>query len=165
MRKAFEVVLSAVNTICRIGTVAAFAVLIIVVTMQVAGRVPGIGIPPWTEEIARFSLLHLVAFSCGLALLDGEMVNVDLITSQLPERIQNAVSKVADISVLVFGLAMIPSAWLYLSFSVGERARSFNGSMLWAYVIVLIIPVSLVFYAVARLVGYGRMPSLEELVE
>lgn len=163
MRKAFEAVLRAVNTVCRIGTVAAFAVLIVVVTMQVAGRVPGIGTPAWTEEIARFALLHLVAFSCGLALLDGEMVNVDLVTAQLPERAKTAVSKLSDLAVMVFGLAMIPSAWLYLSFSVTERARSFDGSMLWAYVIVLIIPVSLVFYAFARLIGYGRAPSLEEL--
>jgi TRAP-type C4-dicarboxylate transport system permease small subunit len=164
MRKAFEIALAAMNMICRVGTVAAFAVLILVVSMQVAGRIPGVGTPAWTEEIARFALLHLVAFSCGLALLDGEMVGVDLVTSQLPERAQAAISKLVDVAVMVFGLAMIPSSWLYLSLSVDERARSFEGSMLWSYVIVLIIPVSLTFYALARLFGYGRTPPLEELV-
>ena len=164
MRTLFELALAAMKWICRVGTVIAFIVLIVVVTMQVLGRLPNVNIPAWTEEVSRFALIHLVSFSCGLALLDGEMVNVDLVTSMLPEPARNAAAKLVDLLILLFGLAIIPSAWVYLEMSLGERARSFDAPMLWSYVDVMIIPVCLVFFALARLLGYGRMPTLEELV-
>ena len=164
MRALFETLLNVMVWICRIGTVLAFAVLITVVTMQVIGRTPGVTMPAWTEEVSRFALLHLVAFSCGLALLDGEMVNVDLVTSMLPDRVRGAVSKVVDVIIIAFALMMIPSSWLYLAFSMGERTRSFDAPMVISYVVVLIIPVSLAFFGFARLIGYGRTPTLEELV-
>jgi len=163
MRKLFELALGAMKWICRVGTVAAFLVLIVVVAMQVVGRMPGVSVPAWTEEVSRFALLHLVAFSCGLALLDGEMVNVDLFTTVLPERFQAVVARLVDLLIMLFGLAIIPAAWTYLEMSLGERARSFDAPMLWSYVDVMIIPVCLVFFALARILGYGRTPVLEEL--
>lgn len=156
MRKAFSAAVAAVSALCRWGTLAAIGVLIVVVTIQVLGRIPGFPSPPWTEEVARFALVHLVAFSCGLALLRGELVNVDMFILLLPKPLQWAVARTVDLAILVFAVAIIPGAWDYVVGSVGERARSINVPMIWVYVVTLIIPVSLAFFSIARLAGLGR---------
>lgn len=160
MRTAIATIVSAAAALCRLGTLAATGVLILVVTLQVLGRVPGMPSPPWTEEVARFALVHLVAFSCGLALLRGELVNVDMFVGLLPAPLQTAVARLVDLLILVFAVAIIPGAWDYVAGSVGERARSINVPMVWVYAVTLIIPVSLAFFAVARLAGLGRAPQL-----
>ncbi|PWC32790.1 TRAP transporter small permease subunit [Azospirillum sp. TSO35-2] len=167
MRNAIAAVVSAAATLCRWGTLAATGVLILVVTLQVLGRIPGMPSPPWTEEVARFALVHLVAFSCGLALLRGELVNVDMFTSLLPVPMQTAVARLVDLIILVFAVAIIPGSWDYVVGSLGERARSIDVPMIWVYAVTLIIPVSLAFFAIARLAGLGReqqSPSHGEMV-
>lgn len=156
MRRILAVLVTAARGLCRYGTLAAFAVLIGVVLLQVLGRVPGIRSPTWTEEVARFALVHLVAFSCGLALLRGELVNVDLFVAPLPEPARRAVDRVVDAVVLAFSLAIVPGAYDYVAGSVGERARSIDLPMVGVYAVALIIPVSLAFFSAARLLGFGE---------
>jgi TRAP-type C4-dicarboxylate transport system permease small subunit len=157
---------AAVSALCRYGTLAAFAVLVGVVTLQVLGRVPGFPSPSWTEEVARFALVYLVAFSCGLALLRGELVNVDLFVNPLPEGARRAVDRVVDAVVLLFSLAILPGAYDYVVNSFGERARSIDIPMVIIYLVVLLIPISLAFFSLARLLGWGREapPSHGEVV-
>ncbi|HWX48321.1 MAG TPA: TRAP transporter small permease [Roseomonas sp.] len=159
MRALIGAVLLAVRTVCRIGTLAAFAVLVGVVVIQVLGRVPGVPTVPWTEEVARFALVYLVGFSCGLAVLRGEMVNVDLFVSPLPPRARWVADRLSDLLVLGFSLVILPGAWDYVAFSAGERARSLNVPMMPVYAVMLLIPVSLAFFSVMRLLGFGQQGS------
>ncbi|PRD42951.1 C4-dicarboxylate ABC transporter [Phyllobacterium phragmitis] len=162
MKNLFGKIIEGVAVLCRVGTVIAFAVLIVMVTLQVLGRVPGIAAPIWTEEVSRFALLYLVAFSCGLAALDGELVNVDLFTATLPVKVQAAIDKLVDVAVIVFSLAIIPGAYAYVLNSFGERARSFDAPMVIVYITILIIPVSLAFFYLARLLGFGKPMQHQE---
>ncbi|GAB1583716.1 MULTISPECIES: TRAP transporter small permease [Phyllobacteriaceae] len=162
MRNLLGKIIEGAAILCRIGTVAAFAVLIIVVTLQVLGRIPGISAPIWTEEVSRFALLYLVAFSCGLAALDGELVNVDLVTSMLPAKVQVAIDKLVDVATIVFSLMIIPGAYAYVMNSFGERARSFDAPMVIVYITILIIPVSLAFFYLGRLLGFGKRMQHQE---
>jgi TRAP-type transport system small permease protein len=155
MRAVMTMLVKVALQICRAGTLAAFLVLIGVVSMQVVGRfVPGLGAPPWTEEVARFALVYLVAFSCGIGLLRGELVNVDLFVALLGPRARFVADRVVDVFVLVFCAIILPSAWRFVSSSVGERARSLDIPMVLIYVVVLIIPVSLALFSIARLCGH-----------
>jgi len=159
MRALIGAVLLAVRTVCRIGTLAAFAVLVGVVVIQVLGRVPGVPTVPWTEEVARFALVYLVGFSCGLAVLRGELVNVDLFVAPLPPRGRWVAERLSDLVVLGFSLAILPGAWDYVTFSEGERARSLDIPMLPIYAVMLLIPASLAFFSVMRLLGFGQQGS------
>ncbi|MGQ9369175.1 TRAP transporter small permease [Azospirillum sp. ST 5-10] len=161
MRRVLAILVAGASGLCRYGTLAAFAVLVAVVLLQVAGRVPGIRSPAWTEEVARFALVYLVAFSCGLALLRGDLVNVDLFVAPLPDGARRVVDRVVDVVVLAFSLAIIPGAWLYVDGSFGERARSIDLPMVGVYVVALIIPVSLAFFSVARLLGLGHPERID----
>jgi TRAP-type C4-dicarboxylate transport system permease small subunit len=156
MRNVFAAILSAVLTICRYGTIAAFSVLIGVVTIQVLGRVPGFPSPAWTEEVARFALVYLVAFSCGIAVLRSELVNVDLFVAPLPASVRTIIERIVDLIILGFAVAIIPGAYDYVVGSIGERARSIDIPMITIYVVTLIIPVALAFFSLARLLGFGQ---------
>jgi TRAP-type transport system small permease protein len=158
MRNVFAGILSAALTICRYGTIAAFGVLIGVVTIQVLGRVPGFPSPSWTEEVARFALVYLVAFSCGIAVLRSELVNVDLFVAPLPASARRVVDRIVDVIILCFAIAIIPGAYDYVAGSVGERARSIDIPMITVYVVTLIIPVALAFFSLARLLGFAQSP-------
>ncbi|RCS21871.1 TRAP transporter small permease [Phyllobacterium salinisoli] len=162
MKSLFGKIIDGATVLCRVGTVVAFAVLIVMVTLQVLGRIPGFPAPIWTEEVSRFALLYLVAFSCGLAALDGELVDVDLLTSTLPAKAQGAIEKLVDLAVIVFSLAIIPGAYAYVLNSFGERARSFDAPMVIVYITILIIPVSLAFFYLARLFGFGKPMQHQE---
>jgi TRAP-type C4-dicarboxylate transport system permease small subunit len=156
MRNIFAAFMSGALTLCRYGTIAAFSVLIAVVTIQVLGRVPGFPSPSWTEEVARFALVYLVAFSCGIAVLRGELVNVDLFVGPLPARARAIVDRIVDVIIFGFAIAIIPGAYDYVTGSIGERARSIDIPMIIVYVVTLIIPVSLAFFSLARLFGFGQ---------
>ncbi|MFT6845638.1 MAG: TRAP-type C4-dicarboxylate transport system permease small subunit [Flavobacteriales bacterium] len=82
-----------------------FCVLIFAVLVQVAGRFQFFHSPVWTEELARFSLLYLVAFGVGLSLLRGELVNVDIIFSYLPSFIARPLRLIS--SFLTFFICVI----------------------------------------------------------
>jgi TRAP-type transport system small permease protein len=149
---------AALYAVCRAGTLAAFAVLVGVVTLQVLGRIPGFPSPSWTEEVARFALIYMVAFSCGIAVLRAELVNVDMFVTLLPARAQRVIARFVDLVLIVFSLAIIPGSWRYVIGSVGERARSLDIPMITVYVVALIIPVCLALFSLARLLGY-RAPQ------
>ncbi len=155
MRTLIAALVAGALALCRAGTLASFAVLIGVVTLQILGRVPGFPSPAWTEEVARFALVYLVAFSCGIALLRGELVNVDLFTAPLPAPLRRLVERLVDLIVLGFSLAILPGAWLYVAGSVGERARSLDVPMIIVYVVTLLIPAALAFFSLARLCGFA----------
>jgi TRAP-type transport system small permease protein len=161
MRSILGTLVTVTSALCRYGTLAAFAALVVVVTLQVLGRIPGMPSPVWTEEVARFALVYLVAFSCGLAVLRGELVNVDLFITPLPPGPRLAADRFADLVVLLFSLAIIPGGWNYVDSSFGERARSIDIPMVWIYVVVLIIPISLAFFSLMRLLGVVRAAEYE----
>jgi TRAP-type C4-dicarboxylate transport system permease small subunit len=153
MRSLLARILEHALTFCRAGTLVAFSVLVLVVTIQVLGRIPGFPSPAWTEEVARFALVYLVAFSCGIAVFNGELVNVDLFVEPLPAPVRRFIERVVDLIVMGFCLFVLPGAFDYVVGSFGERARSLDVPMVAVYVVTLIIPISLTFFSLLRLVG------------
>ncbi len=154
MPPALTTVFNGLLAVCRGGTLISFAVLIVVVTLQVLGRIPGFPSPSWTEEVARFALVYMVAFSCGIAVLRAELVNVDMFVALLQPRARLLIERFVDLLLIVFSLAIIPGSWRYVIGSLGERARSIDIPMITVYVVTLIIPVCLASFALARLLGY-----------
>lgn len=158
MRTTLAALLAAAKALCRAGTLVSFVILIGVVTIQVLGRIPGFPSFSWTEEVARFALVYLVGFSCGIAALRSEMVNVDLFVSPLPPAIRRVIERLVDVIILAFCVMIIPGAWDYVSFSVGERARSIDIPMITVYAVMLLIPVSLSLFSIFRLLGFAETP-------
>lgn len=72
MHSVLRPLIAGLYSVCRAGTLLTFSVLVAVVVLQVLGRIPGFASPTWTEEVARFALVYVVAFSCGIAALSFE---------------------------------------------------------------------------------------------
>lgn len=155
MRRMFGVLVEGAQLACRAGTLLSFLVLIAVVGIQVLGRLPGLPSPAWTEEVARFALVWLVAFCCGIALLRGELVDVDMFVAPLPAGLRRWIGRLVDVIVLGFAVAVLPGAWAYVVGSLGERARSLDVPMIGVYAVTLVIPASLAFFSLARLFGFA----------
>lgn len=155
MKKTLGAVIETVEAFCRAGVLVAFSILIGVVTLQVLGRLPGVPSPAWTEEVARFCLVWLVACACGVAIRRNDLVNVDLFVTPLPPKARAGVERVVDVIVILFCLAIIPGAWRYVTGSFGERARSVDLPMIWIYAVTLVIPASLIFFSLARILGFA----------
>jgi TRAP-type C4-dicarboxylate transport system permease small subunit len=155
----------AVRRICEICTIAAFSVLIVVTLLQVLGRLPGVPAPVFTEEVARFALVYLVAFGCGIAALRSELVNVDLFVNLLPEGGRRVAHALSLVLVIAFSAAILRGSWDYMMNGIGERARSFEMPMVWVYAAVLIIPIALIFFSAARLFGCRAPEHRAEEIE
>ena len=155
MRKALGAAVDVVEALCRAGVLVAFAILMGVVTLQVLGRLPGVPSPAWTEEVARFCLVWLVACACGVALRRSDLVNVDLFVTPLPPKARAAVERGVDVIVILFCLAILPGAWRYVIGSIGERARSVDMPMVAIYAVTLVIPLSLIVFSLARILGFA----------
>ncbi len=139
--------------ILRVGTGAAFLVLIGAVTVQVIGRGFVGSSPVWTEELTRFALLYLAGFGTGLALLTGDLVNVDLLSESLPGRWPWSLRLISSVLVLGFCALTIGPAWRFTSIDAMQTSPAMAMQMTYAHASVLLLLVVLALAAVLRVVG------------
>ena len=83
----------------------AFAKAMICVLVQVISRNFLPNAPSWTEELARYSFIYMVAFGVGLAALKHEFVNVEFLGDFLKSKNQKALD-VLNLVIEVIILAM-----------------------------------------------------------
>lgn len=133
-----------------------FCVLIFAVLVQVAGRFEFLHSPVWTEELARFALLYLVAFGVGLSLLRGELVNVDIIYTLLPPPIARALRLLSGCLVIfVCGILIAPA----IDFTVIGKLQT-TPSLGWRkdfiHASVLVLLVLLLFFSLVQTIDLIR---------
>lgn len=117
----------------RIATGSAFAVLIVAVTVQVAGRSFVGASPVWTEELTRFALLYLAACGTGLALGSGDLVDVDILRSAMPARVARAMRLLALTATAALCASLLPAAWLYTSIGARQTSPALGWRMDWLH--------------------------------
>lgn len=75
---------------------------IISVLIQVISRTFLPKTPSWTEELARYLFIYMVAFGASVAVHKKEFVSVDLIIDFLPKIIRKLIELVINIVLLLF---------------------------------------------------------------
>ena len=78
--------------ILKMGSIASLAGMVSVVMLQVVARLFFPKVPTWTEEVSRLMLLYTVGFSAGLAVKERAYVNVDILTSRFPAKVDTSMS-------------------------------------------------------------------------
>ena len=96
--KGYMEVLYALSSIFYIGF--CFCVLVQVISRNFLPNAPS-----WTEELARYSFIYMVAFGVGLAALKHEFVNVEFLGDFLKAKNQKALD-VLNLVIEVIILAM-----------------------------------------------------------
>lgn len=137
----------------RLGTGISFLVLIAAVTVQVVGRGFVGASPVWTEELTRFALLYLAGFGTGLALLTGDLVNVDLVSESLPGRLSWLSRLISAGLVLVFCLLLIGPALQFTRIGAMQTSPAMGLPMNYAHGSVLLLLAALALAALLRGVG------------
>ena len=90
---------------------------IISVLIQVISRTFLPKTPSWTEELARYLFIYMVAFGASVAVHKKEFVAVDLIIDFLPKIIRKLIELVINIVLLLFTFVLLKSV---LGFAILE---------------------------------------------
>jgi len=156
-----------VTRACRWGVGIAFAVLILAVLVQVIGRTIGVS-PVWSEELTRFGLLYLAAFGAGLALVSGDLVNVDVICETLPPPWPRRLRLVSALLVTGLCALLIGPAWKFTSIGVMQTSPALRLRMDFVHASVLILLGSLLIFSLLRVLGMifndeSGLPSQPEI--
>ncbi|MCR4706543.1 MAG: TRAP transporter small permease [Clostridiales bacterium] len=99
MRKSFDKFVKIYSEVlCAFGCVfyLAFCVCVLV---QIISRNFLPSAPSWTEELARYTFIYMVAFGCGVAVLKDEFVFVEFLKDALESKGLHALNKIVRILV------------------------------------------------------------------
>lgn len=138
--------------LCRVGTGAAFGVLICTVLIQVFSRTFLPSSPVWTEELTRHALLYMAAFGVGLSFRNGELVNVEIICDLLPLPVQRALMFISAALTAGFCLVLLSPAWMFVSIGVLQTSPALGVRMDFIHATVLILIAVLCLFAVLRII-------------
>ena len=144
-------VLDGIHVVLRVLLSAVFCVLLAAVVVQVVSRLTLPRPPVWTEELSRFALLFSAAVGAGLSLRTGDLVNVDVVTSALPERARRGLEAVVMVAMLVFCAALIEPSWDFTDIGSLQDSPALGWNMFWVHASMLLAPVTLGLACVERL--------------
>lgn len=150
--KTIGLISNALNQIARLGTGIAFFVLICAVLLQVYGRTFGSS-PVWTEELTRYALLYLVAFGAGLSFRSGDMVNVDVISENLPGRLPWVLRLVSATITLGLTAYLLLPAWKYVAIGKLQTSPALGIKMTYVHLTVWLLLAVLAIAAAVRVAG------------
>ena len=156
-----ENTLKIIEKIMRTLIFITIAVMIIAVTTQVFARTFLPQAPIWTEEMSRFTLLFIAGFGAGLAVLSGDLVNVDLALMMMPKSIRGFFEKISALLVAAFGFAMIPASLEYTESGMWQTSPTLAFPMHYVFISMTFLTTMLGFYGVIkflRLIGVCQMP-------
>lgn len=154
--------------ICRTAIGVMFFTLIAVVMLQVITRTFGLSSPVWTEELSRYLLLYMTAFGIGIALMTGDLVNVDLLQEVVPEHAAWWMRLSAVVGTAIMGFVMIEPAWRFTLIGKFQLSPALRIPMSWIHASVCVLGVALFAFATLRVIGMlagtdnGRPQPLED---
>nr|WP_245224333.1 TRAP transporter small permease [Rhizobium halophytocola] len=126
------------------------------VTIQILSRTFLPTSPIWTEELTRYALLYMVSFGVGLALLTGDLVNVDLALELLSERWRRWLTGLSLLLTALFAALVIKPAYDFAAIGAWQTSPSMGISMSWVYYTMLVLLVLLCIFALVAAVRIIR---------
>ena len=72
----------------------------------------------WSEELARFMFIWSAFLSIGFCLKEGISLQIDTLISVFPKKVQALILLAGNLSMVLFFMYMIPSAWKFAYTSV-----------------------------------------------
>lgn len=106
MKKAIRIYNEVLNYIAVVGLIGFLAC----VTLQVFARVFLPTSPNWTEEMARFLFIFMVAFAGNTAVAKNEYVGVELLTERFPAKVQKLIKILVLAAIWVFSVIVFTMA-------------------------------------------------------
>ncbi|WP_181347219.1 TRAP transporter small permease [Thalassobacillus sp. CUG 92003] len=134
------------SRILAILTVLSFAALVIVVSIQIAGRYTSLSFV-WTEELSRFLFIFSIAFAAPLAMERFEFVRIEFLVNALPESAQKFYDAAIYLGLGVFSGAMVYYAYEFSLVGQMQTSATLAVSMKHVYMSMVIILSFLALYS------------------
>lgn len=145
--------------VSRTVVLAAFAVIIVAVVVQIVSRTFLPQSPVWTEELTRFALLYLAAAGAGLSLRSGDLVNVDLFTTALPPFGRKLAGLLAALATMVLAGVMFAPSLDFTAIGALQTSPALGWSMRTMHFTTTLAAGSLFIFALARAVELLLAPT------
>ncbi|GGY06387.1 hypothetical protein GCM10007160_37370 [Litchfieldella qijiaojingensis] len=143
----------------------AFALMLIIMAIQVISRyVLGIAVP-WTDEASRYLFLAEIFLGSVLALRYQEHIRITIVTDVLSPSLRNIATSVADVICVLVLLMLVVGAWNMMDRTAGIMASTFRMSFSYIYLIQLIsalLMIGLLLQDLYQRVVGSRYPTTEE---
>ena len=158
--KGYMEVLYALSSIFYIGF--CFCVLVQVISRNFLPNAPS-----WTEELARYSFIYMVAFGVGLDGLQDEFVNVefmgDFLKKKSPKalKVLNLVIEVIILAMCLVILVMAEPKYCFPTFAMNSTATNIPMKYIYfsQFLTFIVLPVSYVLDIVRTLIGWTEKPA------
>ncbi len=116
----------------------AFALMLVIMAIQVISRyVLGIAVS-WTDEASRYLFLAEIFLGSVLALRYQEHIRITIVTDLLSPSLRNIAASVADVICVLVLLMLVVGAWNMMDRTAGIMASTFRMSFSYIYLIQLI---------------------------
>ena len=153
--KGYMEVLYALSSVFYIGF--CFCVLVQVISRNFLPNAPS-----WTEELARYSFIYMVAFGVGLAALKHEFVG-DFLKKKNPKalKVLNLVIEFAILAMCLIILVMAEPKYCFPAFAMNSTATNISMKYIYfsQFLTFIILPVSYLLDIVRTLVGWTEKPA------
>ncbi len=131
--RKYNEIMSILGTICLVIFIG--SVLIQVITRTFMPKSPS-----WTEEVARYSFIYMVAFGSSVAVRTKEFVSVDLLTSKFSESVNRILNIIINLSILVVcGYLLIYSVWPFANIQYRMVSTALQVPMQYVYFSMVIL--------------------------
>ncbi|WP_339783426.1 TRAP transporter small permease [uncultured Marinobacter sp.] len=140
----------------------AFALMLIIMMIQVVSRYTlGIAVP-WTDEASRYLFMTEIFLGSVLALRYHEHIRITVITDLLSPRLRHIAAGVADIVCMLVLLMLIFGAWSMMDRTAGIMASTFNMSFSYIYLVQLLSALLMMGLFITDL--YSRVVTARQLI-
>lgn len=150
----------AFDTGLRITAALCVAFMFVLMLAQVLLRYTAIGVPAFTEELARYAMVWMALFATAVAVREGSHIRVDFVPAVLGSVapfVGRALEFLLDAITLAVCLIILWQGIDIVSFAAGQRSDGLRIPLSWPY---MAMPVAFGFaaiFALARLVVRNRL--------
>jgi len=153
------------TSVVRVVSAALLLAIVLTISWQVTARyIPDLRVPRWTEEISLIFMVWLAMLGSGLAVRAGEHLSVDVVTRQLPKRVQRGLERAVWLAFAGFGGYL---SWYGLELSQRTMTQTFAATQLpvgWMYLGLPVGGVLMAYYALRNVFRLPH-PELDEVIE
>ena len=154
-----------VTSVVRVVSAVLLLAIVLTISWQVTARyIPDLRVPRWTEEVSLIFMVWLAMLGSGLAVRAGEHLSVDVVTRQLPKRVQRALERIVWLAFAGFGGYLMWYGW---ELSQRTMAQTFAATQLpvgWMYLGLPFGGALMAYYALRNVIRLPH-PELDEVIE
>ena len=142
------------------GTIISAFGLIFTVILQIVTRRFLVDIAPsWTEEASRFFFIYTISFGAGLAQREGYFVSMDYFYRKFNHKIRGIIDLIISLLSVILFLLMSVFSIFFIVLGTAETSPSLGLPMSIAFVSMLIMSGSILYYLLIQLIHNIRTIS------